>query len=137
MNSRDNLLFNEGDLDGTLRDQLATAREKVDRIPQDQFLNSPEDEVVQHVVSELEVEPLVLFEDRAEMDQRETKIDVSGWRDRNPFGDRGRFSWLGWRLLYRSRIAAISSYGVCGPVDGRVYFPVQRCRRQTEQASAH
>lgn len=89
MNSPDNLLFYEGDLDGTLRAQLATAREKVDRIPQDQFLNSPEDEVIQHVVSELEVEPLVLFEDRAEMDQRETKIDVSGWRDRNPFGDRG------------------------------------------------
>jgi len=89
MSSRDNLLFYEGDLDDTLRGQLASAREKVDHIPRDQFLNSPEDEVVQHVVSELEVEPLVLFEDRAEMDQRETKIDVSGWRDRNPFGDRG------------------------------------------------
>jgi hypothetical protein len=89
MTSRDNLLFYEGDLDETLRNQLARAREKVDRIPQDQFLNSPEDEVVQHVVSELEVDPLVLFEDRAEMDQLETKIDVSGWRDKNPFGDRG------------------------------------------------
>ncbi|MDK9556093.1 hypothetical protein QQF73_00550 [Marinobacter sp. M216] len=89
MNSRDNFLFYEGDLDETLRDQLASARDKVDRIPQDQFLNSPEDDVVQHVVSELEVEPLVLFEDRAEMDQRETKIDVSGWRGRNPFGNKG------------------------------------------------
>ena len=89
MNSRNNLLFYEGDLDDSLRNQLARARESVHRIPQDQFLNSPEDEIVQHIVSDLKVEPLVLYDEQAEMDQRETNIDVSGWRDRNPLGDRG------------------------------------------------
>ncbi len=41
------------------------------------------------------VEPLTLYEDRAEMEQRETKIDVSGWRDRNPFRDRGPINIAG------------------------------------------
>lgn len=82
-------LFSEGDLDGTLRNMQSTVSQRVDGIPQSQFLNAPEEEIVQHLASDLEVEPLVLYEDRAEMDQRETSIDVSGWRSRNPFGDRG------------------------------------------------
>ncbi len=89
MKRRNRLLFYEGDLDETLRAQKASVREKVDGLPQEQFLNSPEEEVVAHVVSELEMDPLVLYEDHAEMDKNETKIDVSRWRDRNPFGDRG------------------------------------------------
>jgi hypothetical protein len=45
--------------------------------------------VTQHILSVLTVEPLVLYEDRSEMEQREITIDVNEWRSRNPFGDRG------------------------------------------------
>jgi len=87
--SRDNPLFYEHDLDATLRSRLAGIGEKVDAIPQDQFMNSRPEEVVEHLVSQMAVDPLVLYEDRAEMEQKETKFDVAAWRDRNLFGGSG------------------------------------------------
>lgn len=90
MHYRDqDLLFYEGDLDASLRNQLAQVRDRVDAVPKDQFLASPEQTVVDHLASEMEVEPLVLHEDAMVMEQQETKIDVSSWRERNPFGDSG------------------------------------------------
>lgn len=83
------LLFYEYDLDATLRAHLDTVPRKVDSIPQDQFMNASPEEIVEHLVSEMTRDPLVIYEDRAEMEQSETRIDVSGWRDRNPFGDAG------------------------------------------------
>ena len=86
---REDYLFAEGDLDATLRAHQGSISAKMDAIPRDQFMNAQPEEIIDHILSEMTVEPLVIYEDRAEMDQRETKIDVSGWRDRNPFGDRG------------------------------------------------
>ncbi len=86
---REDYLFAEGDLDATLRSLQGTIGVKIDAIPRDQFMNAQPEEIVAHILSAMTVEPLVIYEDRAEMDQRETKIDVSGWRERNPFGDRG------------------------------------------------
>lgn len=83
------ILFYEGDLDTTLRAQLAQVRDRVDAIPKDQFLATPEQAVAEHILSLMEVVPLVLHEDAMVMEQQESKIDVSGWRDRNPFGDAG------------------------------------------------
>jgi hypothetical protein len=84
---RDNLLFYEGDLNATLRAHQGSISSRVDSIPRDQFLNTSIEELAQYILSALLVEPLMLYEDRAEMEQHETKIDVSGWKDRNPFGD--------------------------------------------------
>jgi hypothetical protein len=86
---REDYLFCEGDLDATLRAHLDSMNGRVDAIPRDQFMNAQPEEVAEHIVSEMTVEPLVLYEDRAEMEQHETKIDVSGYRDRNPSDDRG------------------------------------------------
>lgn len=86
---RDDLLFYEGDLDATLRAHATTLSAKVDAVPQDQFMNAPEDDLVEHVVAQLLVDPLVLNEDRAQMDQRELRIDVSRFPSRNPFNDPG------------------------------------------------
>lgn len=83
------ILFCEGDLDATLRNHSDTISAKIDAIPKDQFLATPEDDLVEHVYAQLEVEPIVLHEDLMEMEQFETKVDVSRNRDRNPFGDRG------------------------------------------------
>lgn len=86
---REDYLFAEGDLDATLRAHQGTIGAKIDAIPRDQFMNAQPEEIIDHILAAMTVNPLVIYEDRAEMDQRETKIDVSEWRDRNPFGDRG------------------------------------------------
>ncbi len=86
---RDNPLFYEHDLGDTLRARLAGIGAKVDPIPQDQFMNARPEDVVEHLVSELTIDPLVIYKDHAEMEQKETKIDVASWQDRNSFGDPG------------------------------------------------
>ena len=78
MSHRDDVLFCEGDLSATLDGHLAKAVEKVNSIPEAQFLNSTDDELVGHVVSDFEVQPITLHEDAMEMDQQETRVDVSG-----------------------------------------------------------
>ena len=82
-------LFAQGDLHATLRAYERLVSEKVDAIPRDQFMNAQPEEVIDHILSEMTVEPLKIYEDRAEMEDRETKIDISGRRDRNLFGDPG------------------------------------------------
>ncbi len=87
--SRKNLLFFNGNLDATLRAQQGSIDSRVDSIPHDQFLNTSIEELIQHVLSTLIIEPLTIYEDKAEMEQREMKLDVSSWRERNPFEDQG------------------------------------------------
>lgn len=99
MSRRDNLLFNEGDLHGILDNQIRQITEKVNSIPKDQFLASPEEDLVEHIYGQLHIEPLVLYEDSMEMEQHETQIDVSGYRDRNPFGDSGPIIVQGIRVV--------------------------------------
>lgn len=89
LHRRDNLLFYDGDLDATLRNKTAQIAAKVDSINKDQLRATPEDDLVQHILAEFEVVPLALHEDSTEMDQRETRVDVSGDPDRNTFGDSG------------------------------------------------
>jgi len=85
MSYRDrNPLFSNGDLGEALRQHVAKIQQKVDSIPQDQFLASPDEALVQHIVPEFHIEPLTLYEDRIVMDQAETRVDTSGDWDRNP-----------------------------------------------------
>jgi hypothetical protein len=86
---REGYLFREEDLDVALRARQSSISAKVDAIPRDQFMNAQVEEVVEYILSEMTVKPLVVYENRAEMEQCETKIDVSSWPGRNPFGDRG------------------------------------------------
>jgi hypothetical protein len=87
--SKDNLLFHRGDLSGTLRNQIAQIPIKVDAIPRDQFLASSEEDIFENIIAQVEIDPLVIYEDRMEMESRETKSDVSGSKERVFFGDKG------------------------------------------------
>lgn len=87
--ARDDHLFATGDLAEALRAQTQRVAEVVNQIPQDKFLASTDQQLVENVVSNLEVEPLVLHEDHAEMDQQEAELDVSGDPNRD-WGFRGR-----------------------------------------------
>lgn len=76
-------LFADYDLTGTLRNIREGIKAKVDAIPKDQFLNSPIDDLVEYLIDQSEVEPLVLHEDRMEMlEPKECKVDVSHDRSR-------------------------------------------------------
>jgi len=120
---RDNLLFYEGDLDATLRSYQSSISSRIDSIPRDQFLNTSIEELTQHILTGLLVEPLMLYEDRAEMEQRETKIDVSGWRDRNPFGDRGPINVAGIEVVVTIPYSGDQSLWKLRPNQRQSIFP--------------
>ena len=91
-----NILFSERDLDHQLRVRQQRVAAAIDAIPKEQFLISSDEEIVDHVLPGLTVEPLVLQEDQTTMDQTETEVDVSGDRmrifrpdHRGPFYIRG------------------------------------------------
>jgi len=71
-------LFYEGDLSNITRVLPEQVRKKVDEISKDQFLNSPEDDLVSHCIEALQIEPLTIYKDRMEQEHSETKVDVSG-----------------------------------------------------------
>jgi len=83
--------FSEGDLDATLRHPFEPIPTRVDSIPRDQFLATSEDDLVEHIYSQIKIEPLVLYEDRMDMEQHETTVNVSADWDRNPSGDSGKY----------------------------------------------
>lgn len=134
---REDYLFCEGDLDGTLRGHQASIGAKVDAIPRDQFMNAKIEEVVEHIVSEMTVEPLVIYEDRADMEQHETKIDVSGWRDRNPFGDRGPIHVSGVAVSVSIPFTGDASLWKLKPNHWQSVFPRARVAGSRGQSNGH
>ena len=64
---REDYLFAEGDLDATLRTHQGTIGANIDAIPRDQFMNAQPEEIIDHILSAMTVEPLVIYEDRAEV----------------------------------------------------------------------
>lgn len=71
-----NLLFFEEDLDTQLGDRQQKASEIVDGIRRDQFLISTDEELIEYVISQLAVEPIVLDEERKTLSQQEAKVEV-------------------------------------------------------------
>ena len=82
-------LFRDGDLSVILHGRAEEVIAKVAAIPEDQFLATSEEQLVEYLISVLEVEPIELHESAMEMDKEETKVDVSHEADRNPFRDPG------------------------------------------------
>ena len=71
-------LFAEADLDDQLRERQRQIAAKVGAIPEGQFLISSDQDVVEHVIPQLVVEPIMLQLDARTMSKAETKVDVSG-----------------------------------------------------------
>ena len=87
MRNNRNPLFCNRDLSDVLRGHVESVQGNVDNIPQSQFLATDDDTLLKHVFSEMEIQPIEIHEDRMEMEQHESKMDVSrDWR-RNPFDD--------------------------------------------------
>lgn len=86
MSSERQYLFHEGDLSATLDAYNQSMGQKVDSILRDQFLATPVDDIIHHIVNQMTVTPLTIYEDRMSRDQSETKIDVAGWPGRFTLG---------------------------------------------------
>lgn len=137
MNRRDNLLFYEGDLHGTLDNHTRQISEKVNAIPKDQFLSTPEQDLVEHIYADMHIEPLTLYEDSMEMDQHETKIDVSGYRDRNPFGDGGPIYVQGIRIVVSVPFTGESVLWKMRPNQWQSVFPRADVREARGEHAGH
>ena len=71
------LLFYENNLDEQLRARLSQINRAVDDIPEQQFLISNDQELIDHIVANFTVDPLVLREEAKTMNKVETQVDVS------------------------------------------------------------
>ena len=80
-----NVLFSSENLSDILYAHSRETGDKVDAIPSDQLLATPIEDLVDHIFSQMYVEPLTIYEDRMEMDRHEIKIDVNGWPGRPMF----------------------------------------------------
>lgn len=82
-----NCLFQKSSISNVLDAQGAQCRQKVDAIAKDQFLGTPVDDLVDFVVAQIVVQPLVIYDDRMSREQHEINIDVAGWPGRYTYGD--------------------------------------------------
>src|SRR5262249_49368627 len=76
-------------LESVLENHLRRLQETVDGIARDQFLNTSEDALIEHVAGSMAIQPLELYRDRTELAESEARVDVSQYRDRDIFRDRG------------------------------------------------
>ncbi len=84
---RPNYLFQNGSISQVLDAHAGQCRQKVDAISKDRFLATPVDDLVEFIVADMTVEPLVIYEDRMTREQSEINIDVAGWPGRYTRGD--------------------------------------------------
>jgi len=73
--SPDRPLFAHGDLNSYLRQRAQGIQAEIDTMPKDQFLASSEETIIDHLLSEHQIEPLVLFKERMQMEHGETTIE--------------------------------------------------------------
>lgn len=79
---RPSYLFQNSGISHVLDAHASQCRQKVDAIPRDRFLATPADDLVEFIVADLTIEPLVIYEDRMTREQSEINIDVAGWPGR-------------------------------------------------------
>jgi len=77
-----NYLFSTNSLSDELNAIERRIPQAVDEIPEAQFKEASDTQIIDHVEDRLKVEPITIFEDKASMDEREVQVDVSGDRRR-------------------------------------------------------
>ena len=99
--SRSDYLFSAGDLGGSLRAQEQQVNEAAEAIPADHALAASVEELASELVDRFRIEPLVVDEAGATVSHEDTRIDVSGDRNRMIFDRSGPFYIGGTKLTYR------------------------------------
>lgn len=125
MPSRQDYLFAGQGLSDVLRGTTQSIPEHVNQVMTDQFMASTDEQLGAHFFSEFSVEPLVLHEDKAVMEQQETEVDVTGDFDRDLGFDRA-----GPRLIPGTRVTVSIPFTGdvklwnCKPNPCRMSFPL-------------
>jgi hypothetical protein len=86
-------------------------------------MNARPEEIVEHLSSEMAIDPIEIYEYRAEMEQAETNIDVSAWSHRNPFGDAGPIYVAGVAVTVTIPFTGDSSLWTFRPNHWQTVFP--------------
>ena len=94
-----NQLFSDGDLSSVLGNKLSGIKASVHSIPREQFLAASIETLIEHLSSSFVIEPLVLHEERMQMDHSEAQVDVTGRFDYD-MGRGGRVHTAGHRLTF-------------------------------------
>lgn len=79
-------MFREHDIRDVFRGQLNHMQKLVEEVPERQFIQSSDEEIVEHIYSKLQIIPIVLHDDQKDIDTDETKIDVGHDPTRLSFG---------------------------------------------------
>lgn len=99
MRGGSNQLLSNGELSSVLDAKLNGIKNSIHTIPREQFLATSLDTLMEHITGPLTIEPLVLHEDRMQMDNAEAQIDVTGRFDYD-MGSGGRIVTGGHRLIF-------------------------------------
>jgi len=77
-------LFNGSELSGYIRNIVLSAQDTVDRMSKDQFLISTDEQILEHILSNVHVVPIKLYTDpeQLSMDQHETTMQISDFGDK-------------------------------------------------------
>ncbi|MBI4799640.1 MAG: hypothetical protein HY794_13130 [Desulfarculus sp.] len=74
---RNDLLFARGNLQSYLSNIADNLNPIIEKVPTNQFIASSDEQLLEHFLAELIVEPITLHEDHATMDKEETTLDMS------------------------------------------------------------
>lgn len=133
MSKRNNLLFFEGDLFDTLDSYLKKIPSIVDNIPINQLLATPEDDLIRFVLNNIDIDPIVIYEESAEMENHEIQIDVSGYRNRNIFREPGPIYVSGIRIVVSIPYTGNPMLLKMKPNKWQTIFPHGEIRRQNHE----
>lgn len=73
---RTTTLFSKGDLRDAKTAHFEKIEDEVNAIPEDRFLKTPEERLVEHVTQKMEIHPLELHEESKTMEREETEVEV-------------------------------------------------------------
>jgi len=79
--SQTNKLFSKGGLWQVLEDQLKRADALLAGITAEQLRSTGAEQLIQDIVRDLSIEPLLIFEDRMQTERTDTEIDMTGFDD--------------------------------------------------------
>jgi hypothetical protein len=121
-------LFHDGDLSSTLAEHTRQVVERIESLPADAALGTPEQDLVDRFAGELRVEPVVIDWDRRTLEPNEVRVDVSGDPNRF-FRDPGRPFYLpGTRLAFHFPFTGDEAVLRCRASQGFLTYPVADIR---------
>lgn len=132
MRDQSELLFYDGDLFETLEARFSKIDPAVDEISKTQFLSTDDDRIIEHLASQMELQPIELHEDAKVMEQKETEVDVRGRFDYVTFDDGRPCEIPGLRITVSIPYTGISELWYLKPNSWQTTFPRGKVRLPRE-----